>query len=90
MFETLIESKVQHLQFNNNYNLLGTTILPVEFHAEREGQYECHIHMASGYDVRTFVIESTVLAKERLAQIEFKTQAVQPLTQNIPVVSYAL
>ena len=42
--------------------------------------------MKSGYDVRIIVIEATVTSEEQLTQIEFRTQAIQPLTQNIPLV----
>ena len=66
---------------------LGSAVIPIRFHADKEGQYECHIQLKSGHDMRIIVIESTVLAEGKLAQIEFKTQAIQPLTQNIPVVS---
>ena len=62
-------------------------MLPVQFHAETEGHYECHILLRSGYDMRTICIEATVTAEEKLTEIEFHTQAIQPLTQNIPVVS---
>lgn len=61
-------------------------MLPVKFHADMEGQYECRVLLRSGYDMRTVYIEATVSAKEGLTQIEFHTQAIQPLTQNIPVV----
>lgn len=50
------------------------------------GQYECHVILRSGYDLRTVYIEATVTAEERFTQIEFSTQAIRPLTQNIPVV----
>lgn len=60
----------------------------MEFQADEEGHYECHISLKSGHDLRILVIEATVVAKERLTQIEFKTQAIKPLTQNIPVVSW--
>ena len=65
----------------------GSAILPVQFYADREGQYECHLHLKSGYDLRTIIIEATVTAEQRVTEIEFKTQAIQSLTQNIPVVN---
>ena len=39
------------------------------------------------YDVRVVIIESTVLPAGKHAELEFKTKALLPLTQNIPVVS---
>lgn len=62
-------------------------MLPVQFHADTEGQYECHVLLRSGYDIRNIYIEATVTAEEKLTEIEFHTQAILPLTQNIPVVS---
>ena len=64
----------------------GAGILPVEFCAENEGQYECHVVLRSKYDVRILVIESTVLARGRHAQLEFHTSAMQSVTQDIPLV----
>lgn len=66
---------------------LGSTVLPVHFQADKEGHYECRVLVKSGYDLRIIYIESTVSAKEKIIQIEFNTQAIRPLTQNIPVVS---
>lgn len=40
--------------------------------------------------MRIIVVEATVIAEGRLAQIEFKTTAIQPLTQNIPLVRQLL
>ena len=65
----------------------GSAVLPVRFHAEEEGQYECHVTLRSQHDVRVLVIESTVMARGRHAQLEFSTPAMQPLTQDIPIVS---
>ena len=39
------------------------------------------------YDVRVVIIESTVLSTGKLTELEFKTKALLPLTQNIPLVS---
>ena len=64
----------------------GSTVLPVHFQADKEGHYECRILMKSGYDLRMIYLESTVSAKEKSIQIEFNTQAIRPLTQNIPMV----
>lgn len=66
--------------------IIGYLAFPVEFHGTVAGQYECHIMMKSGYDIRTVVVECTVLNEGQIAQIEFKTKAIQPLTQNIPMV----
>lgn len=65
----------------------GSAVLPVRFHAEEEGQYECHVILRSQHDVRVLVIESTVMARGRHAQLEFSTPAMQTLTQDIPLVS---
>lgn len=72
--------------FSNN---VGSSVLPVHFFADKEGQFECRVALKSGYDLRTLYIEATVTAEERFTQIEFCTQAIQPLTQNIPVVCQA-
>ena len=63
------------------------TEFPVCFLAEEPGQYECHIVLTSTHDVRVFIIESTVMARSKCAELEFTTAAMQPLTQNIPLVS---
>lgn len=73
-----------------HFFFLGSAVIPIQFHANREGQYECHILLKSGYDLRTIVVEATITTEERLMQIEFKTQAIQSLTQNIPVVSQSI
>ena len=65
----------------------GCVVLPVRFHADEEGQYECHVVLQSEYDIRVLVIESTVHARGRDAELEFKTPAMQPLLQEIPLVS---
>ena len=65
----------------------GRAILPVRFHADEEGQYECHVVLQSEHDIRVVVIESTVLAQGRHAELEFKTPAMQPLMQELPLVS---
>ena len=62
----------------------------MQFHSDKEGQYECHLTLKSGYDVRTFVIEATVFSKKKVVQIEFRTQATQSIVQNIPVVSLVI
>ena len=69
------------------FSLLGVAILPLRFCSEVEGQYECFITLRSGHDVRVLVIETTVLAKGRHAHLEFNTHAMQPITQDIPLVS---
>ena len=61
-------------------------MLPIQFCAESDGQYECRIIMKSGYDLRTVYVEATVSAKQRYTLIEFHSQAIQPLLQNIPLV----
>ena len=63
--------------------------LPIRFHAEDPGQYECYVTLSSAHDVRVFVIESTVMARGRFAELELCTAALQPLTQDIPLVSKA-
>ena len=66
----------------------GSAVLPVRFHAEEEGQYECHVVLRSQHDIRVLVIEGTVMARGRHAQLEFSTPAMQPLTQEIPLVRF--
>ena len=66
----------------------GSTRFPVRFCAEKPGQYECHVVLTSTHDVRVFIIESTVMARGWHAQLEFTTAAMQPLTQDIPIVSH--
>ena len=67
----------------------GVARLPVRFHSEEPGQYECHLILASAHDVRVFIIESTVMARGQCAELEFTTTAMQPLTQDIPLVSHS-
>lgn len=67
--------------------IIGSSLLPIRFQADREGQYECCVFLRSGYDLRAIYIEATATAEERFTQIEFNTQAIQPLTQNVPVVN---
>ena len=67
-----------------------SALLSVDFCAEKEGQYECHLVLRSGYDVRTLVVESTVMALERATELEFHIPAMQAVTQEIPVVSCIL
>ena len=62
-------------------------MLPIKFLAESEGQYECRLILKSVHDVRVVMIESTVLATGRHAQLEFKTKAMLALTQDIPLVN---
>ena len=62
-------------------------LLPVQFQAKEPGQYECHMVLTSTHDIRVFVIESTVMAQGSLAELEFCTAALKPLTQEIPLVS---
>lgn len=64
----------------------GSALLPIHFYADRAGQYECHLYLKSGYDIRTIIVEATVTSEQRVTEIEFRTQAIQSLTQNIPVV----
>ena len=65
----------------------GCVVLPVRFHADDEGQYECHVISQSEYDIWVVVIERTVQVRGRDAELEFKTPAMQPLLQEIPLVS---
>ena len=65
-------------------------MIPIKFLAKSEGQYECRLILTSLYDVRVIVIESTVLATGRHAQLEFKTKSMMPLTQDIPLVMLML
>ena len=65
----------------------GAARFPVQFIADVPGQYECHVVLVSAHDVRMFIIECTVLARGTQAQLEFTTTAMQPLTQDIPIVS---
>ena len=64
----------------------GSAVLPVKFLTDEEGQYECHVVLRSEYDVRVVVIESTVMARGRHAELEFRTPALKPLLQEIPLV----
>ena len=64
--------------------------MPVRFHAEDPGQYECYVTLSSAHDVRVFVIESTVMSRDRFAELELCTAALHPLTQDIPLVSRAV
>lgn len=66
---------------------VGFGVLPLKFCATEEGQYECHVVLKSCHDIRVLIIESTVLAKGRQAKLEFSTQAMQPVTQEVPIVS---
>ena len=66
----------------------GVTRFPVQFRAEKPGQYECHVTLTSPHDVRVFIIESTVMARGWHAQLEFTIAAMQSLTQDIPIVSH--
>ena len=68
------------------YVISGIAILPIQFHADSGGQYECRLILKSLYDIRVIIIESTVLAMDRHAQIEFETKATVPVTQDIPLV----
>ena len=63
-------------------------MIPLRFTAESEGQYECRLVLKSPLDVRVLIIESTVLAASRHTEVEFKTKAMVPLTQEIPLVYY--
>ena len=73
-----------------DYSYTGNIVFPIWFHADTEGQYECRVLLKSGYDLRTIFIEATVSSEETITVIEFHTRAIQPLTQNIPVVSMVL
>ena len=59
----------------------------MKFCSAEEGQYECHVVLESHHDIRIVIIESTVMARGRQAQLEFDTQAMQPVIQDIPIVS---
>ena len=61
-------------------------MIPIGFHAESEGQYECRLVVQSPFDIRVLIIESTVLAASRHTEVEFKTKAMMSLTQEIPLV----
>jgi hypothetical protein len=65
----------------------GVMRFPVQFCAEKPGQYECHVTLTSPHDVRVFIIESTVMARGWHAQLEFTIAAMQSLTQDIPIVN---
>ena len=65
----------------------GRSILPMEFIAEYEGHYSCEVVLASRYDVRVYNVEVTVMGRGRCAVMEMRTSALQPLTQEIPLVS---
>jgi len=67
---------------------LGSGKFPVKFSCSTEGQYECHILLKSGLDIRLLVIEATVIPSNSQAQVAFKTNATIPLTQQIPVVRF--
>ena len=64
----------------------SSAVLPVSFHCDKEGHLECHIVLRCKHDVRVLVIEATVLARGRHAELELRTPAMQPLTQDIPLV----
>ncbi|CAI8033560.1 Cilia- and flagella-associated protein 47, partial [Geodia barretti] len=59
----------------------------VGFVSEESGQFECRVVLRSSREVRVFIIESTVLERCREVQLEFTTTAMQPLTQDIPIVN---
>ena len=70
-------------------DITDVATVPVKFHAEFEGQYECHLVLKSMYDVRVVIIESTVFSTDKHTELEFNTKALLPLTQNIPLVRYS-
>ena len=35
----------------------GSSVLPVRFHTDEEGQYECHVVLRSEHDIQVVVIE---------------------------------
>lgn len=63
------------------------SVLPVEFLSEEEGHFPCKIVLSSQHDVRVYNVEVTVLGRGRCAVLEMRTPALQPLTQQIPLVS---
>ena len=65
----------------------GVGRLAVEFMSEEVGQFECQVVLRSPHDVRVFIIESTVMERGSEVELEFTTTAMQPLTQDIPIVS---
>lgn len=70
-------------------DITDVATVPVKFHAEFEGQYECHLVLKSMYDVRVVIVESTVFSTDKHIELEFNTKALLPLTQNIPLVRYS-
>ena len=82
---------------DENFKLPGSVCVPagrggvgrclVEFVSESPGQFECRVVLRSAREVRVFIIESTVLERGREVSLEFTTTAMQPLTQDIPIVS---
>ena len=65
----------------------GVGRCPVGFVSDTPGQFECRVVLRSDREVRVFIIESTVLERGREVVLEFATTAMQPLTQDIPIVS---
>ena len=82
---------------DENFQLPETVCVPgrrggmgrctVGFVSEESGQFECRVVLRSSREVRVFIIESTVLERCREVELEFTTTAMQPLTQDIPIVS---
>ena len=64
----------------------GRSILPFQFFSEDEGHYRCEVVLTSRHEVRVLNVEVTVTARGRHALLELHTPALQPLTQDIPLV----
>lgn len=80
-----------HAYYDNDAScdITDVATVPIKFHAEFEGQYECHLVLKSMYDIRVVIVESTVLSTDKHTELEFNTKALLPLTQNIPLVRYS-
>ena len=65
----------------------GRSILQLEFSSEEEGHYKAELVLTSRHDVRVYNVEVTVMARGRCATLELHTPALQPLTQDIPLVN---
>lgn len=65
----------------------GFISIPLKFFPLGPGHYPCKILLTSTYDVRVYCIEGVVNEDRPDATFEFVTPALEPLTQNIPIVS---
>lgn len=65
----------------------GFISIPLKFCPLGPGHYPCKILLTSNYDVRVYYIEGVVNEDQPEATFEFETPALEPLTQNIPLVS---